>query len=262
MVEFLNPMKLSTLTALVQYRGYHRTGRCNVCGKLSFFICKDLVWPRNNMFCVHCNSSGRKRHVAKILLTEVCRNSSSMSEIPRNDSEIKIYSADSFDSFHRVLRDFPGFFSSVYDPEHKTGLEIEQRVYCQDLESLTFESESFDAVITEDVFEHVRDHIKGFKSVHRVLKPNGLHIFTVPFNFDKPTLVRVKTSGDEDIALLPPEYHGDNIRGKILAYRTFGFDMFSLLEEVGFSTTVDFSDYKDLKTGIVDSFVFISKKLS
>lgn len=261
MVKFSNPMKLSTLKALVQYRGYHRTGRCNVCGKTSLFICKDLVWPRNNMFCVHCNSSGRKRHVAKVLLSEVCRNSSSMSEIPRNDPGIKIYSADSYDSFHKVLKDFSGFVSSVFDPKHKAGSEIEKRVFCQNLESLTFDSESFDVVITEDVFEHVRDHIKGFKSVHRVLKTNGIHIFTIPFNFDKPTLVRVKTSGDEDIQLLPPEYHGDNIRGKILAYRTFGYDMFSQLEEIGFSTTVDFSAYKDLKTGIVDSFVFISKKL-
>ena len=126
---------------------------------------------------------------------------------------------------------------------------------------MTFADENFDVVITEDVFEHIRDYKKGFREVYRVLKKGGYHIFTVPCFFDKPTLVRVDTSGDEDIHLLPPEYHRDRIRGKILAYRTFGIDIFEILEKIGFETTVDFSSYVDRRYGIFDSYAFCSKKI-
>jgi hypothetical protein len=33
---------------------------------------------------------------------------------------------------------------------------------------------------------------------------------------------------------LPPEYHGDPIRGEILAFRTFGYDIFRVLSDMGF----------------------------
>jgi len=75
------------------------------------------------------------------------------------------------------------------------------------------------------------------------------------------TEVRVDTSGVEDLHLLPPEYHGDTIRGKILAYRTFGRDFVDELEKIGFETDIHFSSYVDRFSGIFDSFVFASRKV-
>src|SRR5258708_26799748 len=119
---------------------------------------------------------------------------------------------------------------------NSVGTEIRERVYCQDVEDMTFPDDTFDYVITEEVFEHIRNHIKGFQEIYRVLKPGGYHIFTIPFNLDKSTIVRVDTSTNKDIHLLPPEYHGDTARGKILAYRTFGYDLFDTLTSLGFDT--------------------------
>lgn len=250
-----------TAKAAVKNLFFHRVGKCNICGKASLFICLDIDMARNNMYCLFCHSSSRKRHVAKVILNEVVRDSSSISDIPKKQN-LAIYSTDINDALYKVLHDYTLYTSSSFLPSVKPGTQIKERVFCQDLENLSFDDRTFDLVITEDVFEHVRDYKKGFCEVNRVLKTGGYHIFTVPCYFDRPTLVRVDTSTDEDIYLLPPEYHGDKIRGQILAYRTFGIDIFHFLQSCGFDTRVDFSCYSDQRAGIFNSYVFITKKIS
>jgi len=142
----------------------------------------------------------------------------------------------------------------------ETGKDIGIRKSTQNVERLTFENETFEVVISEDMFEHVRDYKKGFEEIFRVLKPGGHHIFTVPFMFDRPTLIRVNTDGPSDIEILPPEYHGEKNGRKILAYRTFGLDLLDFLKNIGFETVVDFSKFADEKSGIFDSYAFLSKK--
>ena len=238
----------------------HKFGKCNICGNHTIFVCIDALVARNNMYCPFCHSSSRKRHVAKVLLNEVIPQAEAINDIPRVE-KYQIYNADVDDAFSKVLSNYDLYTCSSFTPDMAEGTEISPRVFCQNLENLSFPDRSFDIVITEDVFEHLRHHEQGFKEVHRVLKDGGYHIFTVPCRFDRPTLVRVDTSGDREVHLLPPEYHGDKIRGKILAYRTFGIDIFPLLTEIGFETQVDFSNYLDRKFGIFDSYVFYSRKL-
>jgi SAM-dependent methyltransferase len=239
---------------------YHKIGRCNICGNFTIFICTDLVTARNNMFCLFCHSSSRKRHVAQVILKEVVKQNCSLSKISKIKN-IKIYNTDINDAFYRVLYSYDQYICSGFFPNIEPGQQIRSRVFCQDIEHTTFNDKTFNLVITEDVFEHIRDYKKGFREIFRILKVGGYHIFTVPCYFDKPTLVRVDTSGDKDIHVLLPEYHGDAIRGRILAYRTFGIDIFDLLKHMGFDTKVNFSKYADQKYGIFDSYTFISKKL-
>ncbi|NJM21938.1 MAG: class I SAM-dependent methyltransferase [Richelia sp. SL_2_1] len=256
-------MKVSKAAALaVQNLGYHQLGKCNICGSSTIFICIDVNTVRNNMYCPICKSSSRKRHVAKLLIDKLNPKISSLAEVSSNQqlNNLSIYNADVNDAFDKILHNLKSYCCSSYIPDVQPGTEIQEKVFCQDIENLTFADENFDIVITEDVFEHIRNYKKAFQEVYRVLKKGGYHIFTVPCFFDKPTLVRVDTSGKEDIHLLPPEYHGDKIRGKILAYRTFGIDIFELLEKMGFQTTVDFSNYVDKRYGIFDSYAFCSQK--
>ena len=257
-------MKVIEKAALaIQNLGNHQVGKCNICGNSTIFICIDVQAIRNNMYCPFCQSSSRKRHVAKLLIDKLIPNVSSLADVRLNNefNNLNIYNADVNDAFYQVLHKYTSYSCSSYIPNIKIGTEIQEKVFCQNLEKLTFADENFDVVITEDVFEHIRDFKKGFREVYRVLKKGGYHIFTVPCFFDKPTLVRVDTSGEEDIHLLPPEYHRDRIRGKILAYRTFGIDIFEILEKIGFETTVDFSSYVDRRYGIFDSYAFCSKKI-
>ncbi len=260
-------MKVITAATLaIKNLRYHQVGKCNICGKSTIFICIDAATVRNNMYCPFCQSSSRKRHVAKLLINKVISNISSLAEISSNKhldnlDKLNIYNADVNEAFSEFLQPNTSYYCSSYIPNIEVGTEIREKVFCQNLEELTFTSEKFDVVITEDVFEHIRDCEKAFREVYRVLKTGGYHIFTIPCFFDKPTLIRVDTSGKEDIHLLSPEYHGDKIRGKILAYRTFGIDIFETLKKIGFETTVDFSNYLDRRFGIFDSYAFCSRKL-
>ena len=75
----------------------------------------------------------------------------------------------------------------------------------QDLQALTFPDDSFDLVVTQDVMEHVVDPDRAFAEIARVLRPDGIHLFTVPLHAN-PTKVRVATDGT---LLAPAEYHAD-----------------------------------------------------
>lgn len=82
---------------------------------------------------------------------------------------------------------------------------------------------------------------------------------TVPYNHDwNKTLLRVKTEGDADIFLLPPEYHGGG--GQTLAYRTYGRDLLERLHGYGF--TVGFLDLEVPKHNITRQVVFLGAKSS
>ena len=211
------------------------------------------------MNCIFCKSCSRKRHVALTILRQ--KNNLAIKSLKKFalKTNFHIFNADD-DIFRKYFNGNANYVSSIYSDEHAVGSKIENNVFCQDLEKTTFLNNSFDIVITEDVLEHVRNYEKAFEEIYRILKNGGLHIFTIPFMFDRETLVRIDTSTDEDINILPPEYHGDGIRGKIIAYRTFGFDLYNKLAKIGFNTMVYFSTLEDSNYGIYNSYVFVSRK--
>lgn len=232
-----------------------------MCGKFTVFVCTDINTAIRNMICPICKSTSRNRHIAKLIIEKNAKGISSISQIPKN-MEIKIYNTEVNDSFYKILSGYGSYFCSNLFPDISPGILIGERIYCQDLERLTFQDENFDIVISEHVLEHVRKFKKAFEEIHRVLKTGGYHIFSIPFFFDRKTLFWIDTSGEEDIQISPPEYHGDSVRGNIVAFRKFGIDLFDLLDSIGFETRVDFSKFVDKKFGIVDSYVFVSKKVS
>jgi len=50
----------------------------------------------------------------------------------------------------------------------------------EDIQSLSFDNESFDIVFASHVMEHIADDHSAIKEIHRVLKPNGIAILPVP----------------------------------------------------------------------------------
>jgi len=243
----------------------HTQGLCCVCGKSTTFLAKVSEWGsvRETMHCSLCLSSSRKRHVVKILLDLFTPAARFLPEAKPVLSQLSIYSAGSNENLHLCLgADNPNFICSEYFPNAKAGDET-NGVFFQDLECLTFADEQFHLVITEDVFEHIRRPEKAFEEVNRVLKPDGYHIFTIPFMFDKKTLRRVNTDTDENVFIVPPAYHLDALRDKVLVYTDFGYDLFDTLSSLGFYTEVSFSQHREaIRLGIADSFVFFSRKIS
>ena len=120
---------------------------------------------------------------------------------------LDIYEPGSLGPFRKYLRRLPNYVESQYSPDIAGG-SVRDRVRYEDLMHLSFPDASLDLVITSDVFEHVRKPHVAFAELHRVLRPGGAHVFTVPLRHPMPahTVPRVDTSGDEDIHLLEPRY--------------------------------------------------------
>jgi SAM-dependent methyltransferase len=117
--------------------------------------------------------------------------------------------------------------------------ESRNGVQCQDVQRLTYPDASFDVCTSTEVFEHVPDDRRGFRQIHRVLKPGGMMIFTVPLRATAITVERARRDEAGSIEhWLPPEYHGDPIRGggSVLAFRNYGHDIVDRLRQAGFAT--------------------------
>ena len=83
------------------------------------------------------------------------------------------------------------------------------------------------------------DDRRAFTEAYRVLKENGLLIFTVPLREHGPTIERARMEGGRIVHLKPEQYHSDRLRGmgKVLCYRNYGADIVDRLGEAGFSSS-------------------------
>lgn len=109
----------------------------------------------------------------------------------------------------------------------------------EDLTRLSFPDNSFDWVVTQDVFEHVPDYRAAFRECARVLSPGGHLVFTVPFSSVlSQTRVRATLKADGSVEhLLPPEVHGNPLSGEgSLCFQNFGWDILDDLRAAGFET--------------------------
>ena len=113
-------------------------------------------------------------------------------------------------------------------------------VLCQDVQRLTFNDGEFDICTSTEVFEHVPDDVKGFSEIYRVLKEDGVFIFTVPRYEKAKTVSRAVMEDGEVRHLLDPEYHDDSIRGagKVLVFRDYGLDIVNKLLNIEYIMSI------------------------
>ena len=128
---------------------------------------------------------------------------------------------------------------------------------------MTFPDNSFDLFITQDVFEHINHPDKAFGEIARVLKPDGIHIFTVPLYRElQETRPRIVEKDGEIQLLLEAIYHGNpiSIEGSLVTF-DYGMDLPEyIFRNSGMTTTIYFQ--KDPKIGVDGEFleVFVSRK--
>jgi len=135
-------------------------------------------------------------------------------------------------------------------------------VQCQDVQRLTHPDGSFDLVTSTEVFEHVPDDRRAFAEVHRVLRPGGRLVFTVPLMDAGPTLERAELRYGRIVHLVTPEYHGDRLRGRrsVLAFRTYGPDIVDRLCAAGFDARLE--RIEQPSHAITDGRVIVGRKAS
>lgn len=112
-----------------------------------------------------------------------------------------------------------------------------QLVRHEDLTRLSFAANSFDLVVTQDVFEHIPDYRQAFRECARILDGGGMLVFTIPFFFDQQaTRVRASLHPDGRIEHhLPAEFHGNPVSNEgSLCFQNFGWDVLDTLNDSGF----------------------------
>lgn len=226
-------------------------GYCVICEKETVFT-EHNEWLRDSYFCNRCRSIPRQRALIDTINTFApnWRRSTIHESSPCGSSS---------DYIKNNCKNYTEsqFFKNI---EHGTFLHGTR---CENLECMTFDDETFDIFITQDVFEHVLNPNLAFSEIARVLKPGGMHIFTMPWYPNLTESVqRAKQNGDSIDFIEPPIYHGNpiDLSGSLVTY-DWGLDFCDYIyKHSNMFTTIYL--HKDRNLGLEAEFlhVFISKK--
>lgn len=222
------------------------TGHCPTCNQDVIFVARS-EWLRDHYFCSNCGSIPRERALM-LTIEKYCskwRTLTIHESSPCNRGASK-----------RLSQECSQYIPSQFFPDEEPG-SMAGRFRCENLESLTFDNESIDIHVTQDVLEHVFHPSKVFSEIARTLRPGGMHIFTVPIvNKHKPSKLRARVSDDGHISHLEqPVYHGNPISNKgSLVTVDWGFDICRhIFESCGLFTHLVYID--DLSKGIRAEYI-------
>ena len=256
-------------------------GFCPLCAKKTVMLI-EYENLRETGFCLYCSATSRYKGVAEIikrliilklhfkeldintlknLLGKVELTQYPLKKLIKRTKlkDFHIYEPSSTGAIYYALKKSPYFVKSEYFPypNLKPGQYIGDTRF-EDIQSLSFDDNSFDLIITLDVFEHIKDPELAFSEIYRVLKPDGIHIFTVPFEGRKKTIKRIDKNNK--ILITPVIYHEDDIRARgPIVYNDFGYDLVEKLNNMNIPSFI--FTFRNPKLGIMkDIEILISLK--
>lgn len=221
-------------------------GHCPTCQTDVRFVATD-PWLRDHLLCPNCRSKPRERALMTALETYF-----------PNWQQLTIHESSPIDrgASVRLARECAHYVPSQYYPDEKPGA-IVKKMRCENLEALTFDDNSVDIHITQDVMEHVLSPSAVFREIARTLRPGGAHVFTVPIvNKHKSSAVRARKTTDGSIEhLLPAVYHGNPLsKDGALVTIDWGYDICRhIFEASGLFTHIFRID--DLSKGIRAEYI-------
>jgi len=209
--------------------------KCFICGSLAEFECEKDFTLRESI-CPKCGTRRRYSDLAGIILDTFLPNDNTfLRQAALKLGSLSIYEASTTGPVHDALCGLPHYTCSEFFNNIPMGQKNSEGILCQDLQNLTFSSDYFDLVITQDIFEHIQQPEKAFSEIWRILKPGGFHIFTIPYHEGKPTIRRIIIEDRKEIQRFSPVLHGDSLRAEgALVYTDFGTDIDMMLEKIGF----------------------------
>ena len=241
--------RLATYTA-----GLLAGSSCPVCGVRAIIVGGRVLWPalvaewglsptwtryfdnREGLKCGCCRASLRSRHLAHGILAasrDIARAEASSLKDLCSDTRFKALSVAEINAagnLHRFMAKLPKLRYSEYE-------STVPEVPSEDLMALSYHNSSFDIVITSDTLEHVPDVHIALGEIYRVLKPGGMHVFTVPVVWNRQeTRKRASLNERQIVHHLPPSYHGNASKSAAdrLVFYEFGSDFVNICTRNGF----------------------------
>jgi len=245
---------------------------CIVCGRRAWMLLQKRAIPprlvelwgltprqalalarKETLTCTNCGSRFRSRRIAQILL-EIYPAGHSPNQAESiaswtHSKEVKslhIAEFNKIDGLHEQLLALPSLQYSEFVEGGEPGKLIEG-VRCEDLTRLTYPDASFDLVLSSETLEHVPDLHHALREVHRILKPGGIHIFTIPrLPGTRQTHARATLAANGTIrAVACPLLHHPGGDVGYLVFTEFGADLKEILEAAGFEAHERFGPLSD-----------------
>lgn len=244
-------------------------GFCTYCNKPSSFKVdwlhknNDIPNFRERMICEHCRLNNRIRFISTFtreLINDLAKDQT---------KSLDIYCHENITTFFKLIEKEHSKKHNVSGSEYlghdKSNGYYYSGIRHEDIQKSSFNNESFDLIISQDVLEHVPSLEKSLKEVYRTLKVGGLFLFSIPFDLNiKKTQSRAILLEDNTIEYIdPPVYHGNPVDTKgSLVFHDFGTDLFDIIKSIGFKELVIVSYYNFFygHIGGTTQFCFLAKK--
>jgi len=207
-------------------------GFCELCGRDTRF---SVSWEstqnnipnyREHLQCQHCKLPNRKRFILNLLKKRQAEDVKSVFMYEQT-TDVFAYAKNAFNF------DFTGSEFLGYDK--KPGQVIDG-IRHEDATGLSFPNNSFDILVSNDVFEHVQDIRKTLAEAYRVLREGGELLISVPFSYSEQTVRRAYVENNRVKHILPAVYHQNPLSGDgSLVFYDYGWDFLSFLKDASFT---------------------------
>jgi len=253
------PLKIKIKRLLFDNKNFYisQKGFCPICEKKTKFSSTNYNF-RETYICHNCGSQSKKRILA-LALNKFCPNWHFLTIHESSPQANYIF-------FKRCSK----YSTSQYYPNERLGINV-NGFRNENLEKLTFENNSFDIFVTLDVLEHVYNPEKVFSEIARVLKPGGIHIFTVPIEnmLGKTEIWAKPDENGKPIFLKTEEWHGNPISSEgSPCTMHYGYDIVDMIKKSSGMETLIYRDLNEINGVIkvpVDYVnpieVFVSRKI-
>ncbi len=176
----------------------------------------ELFNVREGSICTHCGASIRAQGLARaILQSRLGFGATNLRQwVERaNDHGLKVCELNSCHRLHDTLTQLKQLAYSEFGSDNE-----------QNIEALTYADKSFDLVLHSETLEHVSRPGVAMDECRRILKPNGLILFTTPVIWTRLTRQRAELQDERLINKLPPSYHGQQT-ADYLVFFEYGRDI-------------------------------------
>jgi SAM-dependent methyltransferase len=205
---------------------------------------KRRLRQKESMICPWCGSKSRGRLLAKTLLEQIrqlqnLENSCSCIKCLRQRDLPQILILNWIDGLSDLLSSHVSVIQTEFIDGAKPGQWVEG-VRHEDAQNLSFPDHLFDLVVSSETLEHIPNLDQALAEIHRVLKPDGVHLFTVPLKpGTKKTEMRLQLTPDGLMTdlILPRLHHPGGSWGWPVVTE-FGEDLPEYLADQGWLTKV------------------------